>query len=268
MKKTTLFAAALLVAGLTAIQGFAQMGPPGPPAGGSIARGFFQFMGAGRGWAKTVTGAPFSAQAVTETKQTLSNGNVIDRQETSTIYRDSAGRTRIDRSLKMIGPWTSSGAPPEITTIRDPIAGFSYILNQAKKTAIQMPIPPARTGPMRKPVNGQRQTAWQRTTQSLGTKMVNGVEAEGTQTTVVIPAGSIGNQQAITTVSQRWYSPELQIDVMTERNDPRFGDTTYQLTNIQQADPSPSLFQVPSDYTLQTGRPNGRFRHPGGGSAQ
>ncbi|MGH9342219.1 MAG: hypothetical protein ACRD19_00425, partial [Terriglobia bacterium] len=251
MKKLALFAVVLLLAGFAASPGVAQAGPPpGPPAGGPIARGFFEFMGAGRGWSKTVVGAPFSAQAVTETKQTLSNGNIIDRQETSTIYRDSEGRTRVDRTLKMIGPWTSSGTPPEITSIRDPVAGFNYILNPAKKTAVKMPIPPARTRPMRHPANGQGQTAWQRSTQSLGNKVINGVEAEGTQTTVTIPAGSIGNQEAITVVSQRWYSPELQIDVMTERNDPRFGDTTYQLTNIQQTEPSPSLFQVPSDYTL------------------
>ncbi|MGH9406564.1 MAG: hypothetical protein ACRD3D_12110 [Terriglobia bacterium] len=229
--------------------GLAQQAPPGAEMG----RGFFRFMGAGRFWAATVTGAPMSAQAVTETTRTLTNGNVIDRKETALIYRDSDGRLRIDRTLRMIGPLMSSGAPPEIITIHDPVAGVTYILNPSKKVAYEIPVRPSGNQAFqrwRSRGHANRQTS----TQPLGVKTINGVQAKGTQTTRIIAAGRIGNAQPITIVSQRWYSPDLQMDVMTTTNDPRFGVTTYQLTNIQTSEPAAALFQVPSGYTVHEGR--------------
>jgi hypothetical protein len=112
------------------------------------------------------------------------------------------------------------------------------------------------------------------TTTSLGTQMINGVSAEGTRTTRTIPAGEIGNQKPIVITVEKWYSADLQETVLTKRSDPRMGETVRQLTNIQRTEPAATLFQVPSDYTVQVGGPGGRNgmhrRHmgpggPGGG---
>jgi hypothetical protein len=89
--------------------------------------------------------------------------------------------------------------------------------------------------------------------EDLGKQLVEGVEAEGTRTTVTIPAGEIGNERPIEIVSERWYSPELQLVVMTRHSDPRMGETTYKLTNINRSEPAKSLFEVPSDYTIKSG---------------
>jgi hypothetical protein len=256
MRKTSLILTTVLIAVLGCLPGLAQTTAPGPAV---RARGLFRFVGMEGGWGKVVTGAPYSAQAVTETTQTLSDGNVIDRKETALVYRDTAGRTRVDRTLSMVGPWSSSGKPPEIITIRDPVAGVNYVLNPATKTAYQMPQRSSSEHTVtHKPPHASNN---QVTTVSLGTQMVNGVEAQGTQRTLVIPAGQIGNQKPITIVRQSWYSPQLQIYVLTKRSDPRFGQTTYQLTNIQQGAPAESLFQVPSGYTVQQGRPRMHFAH-------
>ena len=63
-------------------------------------------------------------------------------------------------------------------------------------------------------------------TESLGSQVIDGVRADGTRTTITIPANAIGNDLPIEIVSERWYSPELQTVVMTKRNDPRMGETT------------------------------------------
>ena len=89
--------------------------------------------------------------------------------------------------------------------------------------------------------------------EQLGKQTIEGVEAEGTRTTVTIPAGEIGNERAIEIVSERWYSPELQLVVMTRHSDPRFGETTYKLTNINRTEPVKSLFEVPAGYTVKEG---------------
>lgn len=89
--------------------------------------------------------------------------------------------------------------------------------------------------------------------EELGKQTVEGVEAEGSRTTTTIPAGAVGNEAPIQIVSERWYSPELQTVVMTRHSDPRFGETTFRLTNINRSEPARSLFEVPSDYTVKEG---------------
>jgi hypothetical protein len=89
--------------------------------------------------------------------------------------------------------------------------------------------------------------------ESLGTQSIEGVMAEGTRVTLTIAAGKIGNERPIVTVNERWYSQELQTAVLTKNSDPRMGETTYRLTNINRSEPDPSLFQVPADYTIDEG---------------
>ncbi|MFN0105109.1 MAG: hypothetical protein ACKV2U_23865 [Bryobacteraceae bacterium] len=86
----------------------------------------------------------------------------------------------------------------------------------------------------------------------LGKRMVEGVEAEGTRTTLTIPAGQIGNDRALETVSERWYSNELKTVVMTTRKDPRTGESTYRLANLRRGEPARHLFELPADYKVIT----------------
>jgi hypothetical protein len=87
--------------------------------------------------------------------------------------------------------------------------------------------------------------------EQLGKQLIEGVEAEGTRSTITIPAGDIGNERPIEIVTERWYSPELQLVVMSRHSDPRNGETTYKLTNISRADPAKSLFEVPAGFTVK-----------------
>ncbi|MFN0121244.1 MAG: hypothetical protein ACKV2V_12160 [Blastocatellia bacterium] len=91
----------------------------------------------------------------------------------------------------------------------------------------------------------------QGTTVSLGKQMIEGVMCEGERTTMTIAPGSIGNDLPINIVSEEWYSPELQVFVMTKQSDPRHGETTYRLTSINRGEQARALFEVPSHYTLR-----------------
>lgn len=349
---------------------------------------------------KIVKGAPYSAESVTESVQTLSDGNRITRTSKASIYRDGEGRTRRDQTLNHIGPWATADEAPQTVFINDPVAGAHYVLNPRTRTAQKMSntfyfkrsadgeggefhiapgesraqfmvrqrgsedVADSSAAPAKAPVKGGilsgkaikkvqptyppiakaagaqgpvsvqivineagnvesakaiaghpllQQAAvtaakeWQfsptrlsgnpvkvegtisfvfalpkgeeaqpsggmtimRTpapdgdglpskmmmpkpvTESLGKQSIEGVEAEGTRTTVTFPAGAMGNERPINIVSERWYSPELQTVVMTKHSDPRFGETSYRLTNINRSEPSRTLFEVPSDYTLK-----------------
>jgi hypothetical protein len=240
--------------------------PPPPHHGGAMfermgpgfdGMGFVGFEAGLNG--KTVTGTPFTASFSTQTTETLTDGNKIERNTTGTVARDTAGRTRRDMTLAAIGPWAASGkTPPQVSFINDPVAGTRYVLEANTKTARKMSA--HNHGP-----NAARASALtarvqkNTTTESLGTQTINGVSAQGTRTTRTILAGEMGNEKPIVIVKESWYSPELQITVMTKRTDPRMGETVSQLTNIQKQEPAATLFQVPSDYTVKEGR-GGRNR--------
>jgi hypothetical protein len=226
-----------------------------PPSPGRFGRAHFAgaepFSGG-----KVVTGAPYSAQAVTEHTQTLPDGNTIHTTSAANVYRDSQGRTRREQGIGAIGPWATQGTPHKVISITDPVSGSSYTLNPDTLVAREMPFR-AHAGawrgaetPRQRPENPNIKT------ESLGTQMIGGVTAQGTRITRTIPAGQVGNQAPIVITSERWYSPELQIEVMRKQVDPQFGVTTFQLTNIVRGEPDASLFQVPPNYTIKSGRPS------------
>ena len=228
---------------------------PGPHPGemGSGSFAFERIVGAFGG--KVVTNAPFSAQVNRETVQVLSDGTRVDRKETDSIARDSVGRTRHEMTLPAIGPFAASGPVPRVVFIRDPAAGKNYILNENIKLAMTMNHPAGASESGRRMMK-QKMNAGQDSnvqTVSLGTKTIDGLTVQGTRRTRTIPAGQIGNDKPIVITRDEWYSPDLQMVIASTRSDPRFGTTTFQLTNINRAEPPQSLFMVPQDYTVTPG---------------
>jgi hypothetical protein len=237
-----------------------------------------------------VKNAPFSAQAVTEFTQTLGDGNRIERSYQSSVARDSRGRTRREEEIALIGPLAGANAGvPTLVTIIDPDSGASYTLDDSQRVAyrnfragteqlnelgklllvLQQKKDPAAVnggGGRGAPANLQKleielhkvNVSEQANVQDLGTRTIEGVRAQGTRSTTTIAAGAIGNLQPIHIVSERWFSPELQMPVLVTRRDPRNGDTTYRLTNIQRGEQADALFTVPSWYEIKDG--NKKFR--------
>jgi hypothetical protein len=226
----------------------------------------------------TVAGAPYSAEAVTERVQTLADGNRIVQTTTSTVARDSRGRVRRDESLAVALPG-SKGDAPKFEMIEDPVAGVHWRLDPQTKTATKMPfpkLPPSLPNTSIPPPPPGAERTWffssgapgsQITIETLakrkaeadsnvsqvdlGTQTVEGVTAQGTRITRTIPAGEVGNEQPLVITTETWYSPALKVLVMSKSEDPRMGVTTYRLTNIQRAEPSASLFEIPADYTVK-----------------
>lgn len=243
-----------------------------PPAG----RGRFglagpRFLGAEAGVPRrVVTGAPFSGDLVTESTEVLADGNRIHQSSTAHLVRDSAGRIRREESLAGLGALASGGGAQRVIFIRDPVAGASYALDPVRKTANKSAWAGRNPAARR---FGAATEAWRESraagrnqsvkTETLGTEIIEGLPAQGTRTTVTIPAGAIGNEAPIQVVTERWYSVDLQMAVLIKRTDPRSGETVTRLTNVNRSEPSPTLFQVPPDYKVIE-RPALRFRSPAG----
>lgn len=235
--------------------------------------------------ARITTGAPYSAEAVTESNQILADGNRITRKSLTRVYRDSEGRTRREE--------VNDAGIVTMVSIVDPVAHVSYVLQPDSRTAYREkarivmpsmmrskiesaapadqagridppppppPAPPApggirRMAPPPPPAPGtirmEKPEPGSTTHEDLGQQNVEGINATGTRMTHTIAAGAIGNLQPIKVVSEQWFSPDLQLLVMTKHNDPRTGDTTYRLQSIVRGEPDRSLFVLPADFTLR-----------------
>lgn len=207
-------------------------------------------------------GKPYSATVVNETTQTYTDGTHINRKSTSVEYRDSEGRVRRESTGTGRG-----GVEVQNVMIQDPVAGYTYRLNPATKTAMQLQMAVAGRGG-RGARGGDSATVSSsqfeirlanaksnsnNNVEDLGTTMVNGVVARGVRVTRVTPVNTIGNDREIRSVTEEWFSPDLNLMIKSVSTDPRFGTTTYQLLNITRSAPDASLFQVPADYKTSTG---------------
>jgi hypothetical protein len=230
----------------------------------------------------TVTGAPYSAQRVSEHVQVAADGTrFTTNNQQETIYRDSQGRTRTERPM-MAGPIMSTNPQldgPLLVEILDPVAGVGYTLDTQNKvahrytleaqpgrataavaggggggggragstfavaTAPGTPMPAAIAGP-----NNVRRPDMQR--EDLGTQMIEGVLAKGDRFVQTWPAGSQGNDRPFQTTSENWMSQDLKMSILNRNVDPRNGESTMKLINIRLSEPPSTLFAPPADYQI------------------
>jgi len=218
-----------------------------------------------------VKNSPYSATAVSESTQTLADGNRIVNKSSAFVARDSQGRTRREQSFDHLGGLNMEGN--KVVFISDPTAHTDLVLNPEDKNArivkrdnmkiviIDGADKTRHEGPatvelkrIHKDGPGEAfvESPGQVKREQLGTQVIEGVSAEGTRETVTIPAGQVGNDRPIDIVSENWYSADLHTVVMRKHSDPRFGETTFRLTSISRAEPDPSLFQVPAGFKTST----------------
>lgn len=209
-----------------------------------------------------VTGKPFSGVEVRHSVQVLGDGTRIETKSTDKIFRDDQGRTRVERedgtvlisdavtgSSAEISPgghvsrrgsfnYTSTGKSATLT------ASSATDADMKKKFKAELDAQAGKIVDAQ--INGPIMKKMAVAGEDLGYQSVNGVTAKGTRNTNTIEAGRIGNDRPITVVSERWYSQDLEMLVKSTNSDPRFGETSYELTNILQVPPDPGLFQIPA----------------------
>jgi len=226
---------------------------------------------------RVVKNAPYSAVMTTENTQVLADGNHIRQTSAGKVFRDAEGRVRTEQSLRGLGALAPNQS--QMIFINDPVAGVNYALDAHDKTATKstwargggssQPSMDGRGARGRQPNGPQPQDAGfgrgagasprpNVRTDALGRQTIEGMPAEGKRTTETIPPGTVGNEQPITIVSESWYSPDLQVTVLSRHFDPRMGEIVFRLSNISRGAPPPSLFQPPADYQVTDAGRGGR----------
>ena len=240
-------------------------------ATGTAAAQTVDFVNTNAGSGEVVRNAPYSGEGVTTVRQVLYDGTRIERTITASLHRDSAGRVRREQAMFGLAALDPANDSAQLVTIVDPVSGVIWTLQTADHTARRlragsrmrragepgmMPPPPppppppgegsARPGaPPLPPPPPQKPRI-----ESLGTRTIEGLTATGEKSTLVIPAGAVGNDRPIEITEERWQSPELRVLLYSRRHDPRTGDIEYRLSKITRDEPSADLFVVPADYRV------------------
>jgi|KBSSwiStaDraftv2_1062776.scaffolds.fasta_scaffold01187_16 hypothetical protein len=226
-----------------------------------------------------IAGAPYSGVGVTESATTFIDGNRIARNETTLFYRDSQGRTRVERTISPLLSALNSQAMAPMVMINDPVSGHCYALHTRQKVAYVIPyvIPLAATpNVVHPPVAPPTLPGANLSTPgfnlsgspgfdfsaafaapelgsevSLGEHMIEGTRVVGTRINHIVRTGTLGNQKAISITVEQWFSPDLGVLVQDTQRSTIGGEINYKLAQIVRAEPDAGLFRVPPDYTRQ-----------------
>jgi hypothetical protein len=201
-----------------------------------------------------VVGVPCSGTRTT----TFVNGDQIVRVGATGFFRDSHGRTRLERKL----PTDTNVNSPMVTvhvTIKDPVSGKMYTLQPQEKTAQVFPLsdsdarviqPPvaAPPPPSRLPRTGFGLPGVSESKPvSLGERFIDGIHVVGTRVEYTM---TFEDREPQTMIDDQWFSPELGLMILSTQQTTDGDGSTEQLANIVQAEPDGALFGVPPEYTL------------------
>jgi hypothetical protein len=201
-----------------------------------------------------VAGAPYAAEEVVSSFSLTADGRRVDQPESHRkLYRDSAGRTRVEQRLSL-APEASDR--PLLIQITDPVAGYYYVLDLDRRVAHRAAIPRPGGGshendepPVAISPEGAEPAGPKPFVEKLGKRSVDGLGVEGVRHTLTLSDGSNGPPRY--SVSEIWKSPELGVTVLQELNDSLKGTRTTRLRNISRTEPDASLFQVPPGFTVR-----------------
>lgn len=198
--------------------------------------------------------APFSGVVQTEWRQTLEDGSTVTRENHRVVMRDSLGRIFQERRTLVAKGGTEE---PELRRIEisDPKRHIKYFCRATDHVCLVHGYagPPTEE---REPENAEVAGKVTITREDVGKSNISGLEVTGTKETRVIEAGALGNDRPITITKEIWYSPQLQMNVMVKRSDPRHGVQTLTMTEVSLAEPDPKYFQLPAGYKVFDPRMN------------
>ena len=203
-------------------------------------------------------GAPFTLTLQTEWVKTLYDGGTITLVNQRKIARDVNGRIYQERWY--IVPKTGK-MKSQMTTIQisDPNAHTHYncfMLEEPKICVLGSFAPTTNAvynheGPPAGPLPNDMGNSIH---DELGKQLTSGVETVGYRISTTYNPGVFGNDMNLTVSKEFWYSPQLGINLISKRSDPRFGVQTFTVTNLILAEPDPKLFELPEGYKVEDRR--------------
>jgi hypothetical protein len=195
-----------------------------------------------------LTNSPFTATVSASVVRELNDGTTIKLVNHRLVVRDSKGRIYQERR-RLVPPDGNETSAITRIEISDPGQHIKYFCFQLSRTctlanynvAISEPVIPV--GPV-----GDGKHYLSR--EDLGKNEIEGVETIGTRETVTTSGGAMGNDREVALTKEFWYSPRLAINLVVKRLDPVQGTQTFNVSNLQLAEPDARLFTLPAGFKV------------------
>jgi hypothetical protein len=244
------FRTTILAATLSAVSISAQVvAPPAPvipqfQITGGVHLGAFKML--------AVKGEPYSLISETTNSKKLTDGTWTTTVLEEHHMRDSEGRERSE----IVNPDKRPLTPA--ARITDPVAQTIISLQPWDKTAhvthIPLPKPPtpeqeAKAAEFRAKAAEYRALHPSPSESQLPPQKILGIDAQGQRRTITLGT-KLPNGDAVTVVEDTWTAPDLNIPLAKTSDDPRGQKIIMTVTDLQRAEPNPTLFQIPADYKV------------------
>jgi hypothetical protein len=193
-----------------------------------------------------IPNAPLMAVVNTQSSRILKDGTILDQKTLSAIARDRQGRIFNER--RPLIPASETATPPILTIhIYDPQTRTNTFINPRNQEAWQSTLnrPPSAAPPLAGSLAANPYVK----EENLGARTMEGVQVHGTRDTQTIPAEANGGKE-VTVVDEYWYSEDLRLNMLSVHKDPRSGEQTTTVTQVDRSDPDPAIFEIPSGYKL------------------
>lgn len=206
-----------------------------------------------------VADKPFSGRDHIEWTRKLEDGTVVATELYAFLARDSQGRIYREH-VSFVPVRSDQPMRSREIDLLDPVSHTRTVCMMARRHcaitnyyASTKFVPP----PVGAQANGTRYLS----RQPMGTDVIDGLAVIGTRETLTFNAGAVGNSLPLTTTNEYWYSPDLEINLLTTRNDPRQGTQVIHVIDLSRTEPDPSVFQIPANFVVEDDRQAPRSRN-------
>jgi len=195
----------------------------------------------------SIPNAPFTATLSTEWDRTYTDGTTVTLKSRRLIARDASGRIFQERRVAVPDDGKNEARLLR-TEISDPNQHTVYFCVEEERVCQIRSFAPIS---LRGFVSGSAEAGSNPAEmQPLGKQTIAGVETEGWQGSDVIPAHTVGNDSPILSKREFWYSAKLGFNLLSIRQDPRFGLEKFEVTEITLRDPDPKFFEPASGFAI------------------
>jgi hypothetical protein len=188
-----------------------------------------------------VANRALSAQQIKERTHSRPDGTVTRETIESMIYRDGAGRMRIE--------WSIQGTRVPVVYLLDPVARSVVILLSEARTANRHILPEPVSGEFRVgfPAVGETlpEGKWHTKIESIGADTIGGFAVIGTRTTVTSE-----DEPPLVRHEDRWVCKDVGFVPMVTASGPNWKHSV-RIQNVRRVEPDPTLFVIPPDYVIQ-----------------
>jgi hypothetical protein len=198
--------------------------------------------------------APFTAIVHTEWARPMPGGGNVISVNQRRVARDSMGRIYEERWY-LVPKDSGIESRMNVIQIADPDTHTQYnclmlekphrcILDEYSGTASAIYVPATgTTGPL-------ANNAGYQTHEDLGVRYVEGLDCTGSRDVTTYNKGVFGNDRPVVSTREFWHSARIGINLISLVSGPHVGDQSFKVTDVNLAEPDPSLFQLPAGFAV------------------